>query len=116
MPGSARFLGPVPLASGQVNHHPLAMDPLAISVLVRWLLGWFLCLRLPRLPQHSLAPDLASELSLSVLIPARNEARTLPRLLAALKRQSLQPLEVPWSMTTPGTAPPRSPRRLAHRP
>ena len=70
------------------------MDPLAISLLVRWLLGWFLCLRLPRLPQHSLAPDLASELRLSVLIPARNEARTLPRLLAALKRQSLQPLEV----------------------
>ena len=70
------------------------MDPLAISLLVRWLLGWFLCLRLPRLPQHSLAPDLASQLRLSVLIPARNEARTLPRLLAALKRQSLQPLEV----------------------
>jgi glycosyltransferase involved in cell wall biosynthesis len=33
-------------------------------------------------------------LRLSVLIPARNEARTLPRLLAALKRQSLQPQEV----------------------
>ena len=38
--------------------------------------------------------DLASELRLSVLIPTRNEARTLPRLLAALKRQSLQPLDV----------------------
>jgi len=70
---------------------------------------------LPRLPQASLAPSQGSEPNLSVVIPARNQAFTLPRLLAALKRQSLQPLEVPWSMTTPGTAPPRSPRRLAPR-
>ena len=72
--------------------------------------------RLSLLPQASLALNQGSEPNLSVLIPDRNQALTLPRLLAALKRQSLQPLEVPWSMTTPGTAPPRSPRRLAHRP
>jgi hypothetical protein len=64
-------------------------------------------MRLPRLPQVSLAPNQGSEPSLSLLIPARNQAPTLPRFLAALKRQSLQPLEVPWSMTTPGAAPPR---------
>ncbi len=71
------------------------MDLLAISLLVRWLLGWFLCLRLPQLPQGpGLGAEPTSELGLSVLIPARNEASTLPLLLAALKRQSFQPLEV----------------------
>ena len=50
-------------------------------------------MRLPRLPQASLAPNQGSEpsLSLSVVIPARNQALTLPRLLAAPKLQSLQP-------------------------
>ena len=48
-------------------------------------------MRLPRLPQASLAPNQGSEPSLLVVIPARNQALTLPRLLAAPKRQSLQP-------------------------
>ena len=48
-------------------------------------------MRLPRLPQASLALNQGSEPSLSVVIPARNQALTLPRLLAAPKRQSLQP-------------------------
>lgn len=65
-------------------------DLLAISLLVRWLLGWFLCLPMPALP--SLVAE--GQLRVSVLIPARNEALTLPQLLAALARQTLQPLEV----------------------
>jgi hypothetical protein len=68
------------------------MGWLEISLLVRWLLGWALGLRLPLLPAGAGAPDGAS--ACSVLIPARNEAATLPRLLAALGRQRLRLQEV----------------------
>ena len=60
------------------------------SVLLRWLLGWLLALRLPSLP----AARLEGTVRLSVLIPARNEEGTLPHLLKALEWQSLQPVEV----------------------
>jgi glycosyltransferase involved in cell wall biosynthesis len=66
------------------------MGWLEVSLLVRWLLGWALALRLPELPAG--APSRRH--SVSVLIPARNEAATLPHLLAALAAQSLQPQEV----------------------
>lgn len=66
------------------------MGLVAISLLVRWLLGWVLCLRLPRLPEHGVQ----GQPRVSVLIPARNEERTLPNLLPALGRQSFTPLEV----------------------
>ena len=66
------------------------MGWLEVSLLVRWLLGWALALRLPELPAG--APSRRP--SVSVLIPARNEAATLPHLLAALAAQSLQPQEV----------------------
>jgi len=65
---------------------------LEISLLVRWLLGWALGLRLPLLPPAP--PATATATAFTVLIPARNEADTLPNLLAALGRQRLQPLEV----------------------
>ena len=67
------------------------MDLLVLSLVVRWILGWLLCARLPRLPEaepHQQAP------SLSVLIPARNEEHSLPHLLAALQQQTLKPREV----------------------
>ncbi len=67
------------------------MDLLVISLLVRWILGWLLCVHLPRLPE---AGPLQQFPGFSVLIPARNEESSLPHLLAALERQSLQPLEV----------------------
>ena len=63
---------------------------LELSLLVRWLLGWALGLRLPLLP----AGVPSGSPACSVLIPARNEAASLPHLLAALGRQRLRPLEV----------------------
>ena len=66
------------------------MGWIGISMLVRWLLGWALALRLP-----ALSCDQPSQRRrVSVLIPARNEAFTLPVLLAALARQHCQPEEV----------------------
>ena len=66
------------------------MGWLSVSVLVRWLLGWVLSWHLPLLPRGSVQ----GQPSISVLIPARNEAGTLPNLLASLSRQHQQPLEV----------------------
>ena len=66
------------------------MGWLTVSVLVRWLLGWVLSWHLPLLPRGSVQ----GQPSISVLIPARNEAGTLPNLLASLSRQHQQPLEV----------------------
>jgi 4,4'-diaponeurosporenoate glycosyltransferase len=63
---------------------------LELSLLVRWTLGWVLGLRLPLLPPGR--PGAAP--ACTVLIPARDEADTLPHLLAALDRQTLRPLEV----------------------
>ena len=63
---------------------------LEVSLLVRWLLGWILALNLPILP----ACTPLQRRTVSVLIPARNEAATLPHLLAALSRQILRPDEV----------------------
>ena len=63
---------------------------LEISLLVRWLLGWALVHRLPPLPDGSPL----QQRTLSLLIPARNEAATLPHLLSALARQTLRPAEV----------------------
>ncbi len=63
------------------------MGWLAISLVVRWLLGWMLALRFAELP-----PGQPSQRRrLVVLIPARNEAATLPHLLAALTRQQRRP-------------------------
>lgn len=68
----------------------LLMGWVGVSILVRWLVGWVLGLRLPVLPVGSpVDPP-----SVSVLIPARNEESTLPHLLSGLARQSLMPLEV----------------------
>jgi len=66
------------------------MDLITLSLLVRWMLGWVLAGRMPVLPEA--LP--CGEPGVSVLIPARNEAVSLPGLLLALSRQTLHPLEV----------------------
>jgi len=63
---------------------------LNLSLLLRWGLGWALCLRMPALP----AGVVRGHPSVAVLIPARNEEGTLPHLLRALGEQSFRPLEV----------------------
>jgi glycosyltransferase involved in cell wall biosynthesis len=67
------------------------MGWLGVSLVVRWLLGWALALRLPELPA---AVQEAEARRVSVLIPARNEESTLPHLLSALAGQTVSPLEV----------------------
>jgi hypothetical protein len=66
------------------------MGLIALSLLVRWAIGWLLGLRMPALPEAEL-PDPPA---VAVLIPARNEEDTLPHLLAGLRRQTLRPREV----------------------
>ena len=67
-----------------------ALDWLGVSVLVRWLLGWWLSRHLLPLPLARLDHPAA----VSVLIPARNEEATLDHVLQGLMAQTLQPLEV----------------------
>jgi 4,4'-diaponeurosporenoate glycosyltransferase len=56
----------------------------ALLLAVTWVIGWLLCWRLPHLPPISGVP---AARRVSVVIPARNEATRLPRLLAALSKQ-----------------------------
>ena len=66
------------------------MGWVGVSIGLRWLLGWFLAMRLSLLPEGR--PALLR--SVSVLIPARDEEDTLSHLLAALGRQTFQPMEI----------------------
>jgi 4,4'-diaponeurosporenoate glycosyltransferase len=67
-------------------------EPLRVVILaVAWLAGWWLCGRvrtLPTAPRREPAPRV------SIVVPARNEERALPALLAGLERQSAPPAEV----------------------
>lgn len=66
------------------------MDLMSVTLVVRWLLGWGLMWRLPKLPD---LPVIDSP-QVSVLIPARNEEGTLPHLLRALQQQTFKPYEI----------------------
>ena len=57
----------------------------ALLLAVTWMIGWLLCWRLPLLPPVTSPPV---PRRVSVIIPARNEAGRLPRLLAALSSQA----------------------------
>lgn len=63
------------------------MDWINISLIVRWSLGWALVLRLQELPK---GVKRKNERWI-VIIPARNEAKTLPQLLTSLKYQTERP-------------------------
>lgn len=66
------------------------MDLMSITLIVRWLIGWALMWRLPRLPDLAVVDSP----KVSVLIPARNEEKTLPHLLTALGQQTFKPHEI----------------------
>lgn len=63
---------------------------IGLSMFVRWLVGWALGVPLPALPEGRTS----ARRCVSVIIPARNEALTLPHLLNGLSRQQRQPDEV----------------------
>ncbi len=54
-----------------------------------WLGGWWLCARVRRLP----VAGAESRAAVSVVIPARDEARSLPTVLAGLRQQTMAPVE-----------------------
>jgi len=57
----------------------------ALLLAITWVIGWLLCWRLPLLPP---ATSRTARGRVSVIVPARNEAARLPRLLAALTSQA----------------------------
>jgi 4,4'-diaponeurosporenoate glycosyltransferase len=63
-----------------------------IAAMVLWLAGFLLLIRIPSRPLP--ASRTAAPVSLSIIIPARNEAHNLPALLGSIAAQSLRPLEV----------------------
>jgi len=68
------------------------MDLLALTLVLRWLTGWALLWRVPRLaPARGRVRALGR---VSVVVPARDEELLLPRLLAALGRQTRPPDEI----------------------
>ncbi|MFZ9227699.1 MAG: glycosyltransferase [Candidatus Nanopelagicales bacterium] len=64
------------------------MDFYGFTLLLRWILGWFIQPKLARLPEES------SNTKLSVIIPARNEEKSLPNLLNSLSNSELKPDEI----------------------
>lgn len=68
---------------------------LLLSLTVRWLLGWLLGGRLPTLDDTAGGtPRVASPADISIVIPARNEAHSLPGLLRSLNEQTIAAVEV----------------------
>src|SRR5262245_27595295 len=67
-------------------------DPILLAIVATgWLAGWWLLWRLPGLDA---AVSGAGGHEVAVIVPARNEARTLPVLLADLAAQRPAPAEV----------------------
>jgi 4,4'-diaponeurosporenoate glycosyltransferase len=63
----------------------------AVLLGLAWLVGWWLCGRVRTLP---IANGTGSLTPVSVVIPARDEARALPTLLEGLATQRVRPAEV----------------------
>ena len=62
----------------------------AVGLGILWILGFLFLFRMPALPaaQGTRLP------SVSIIIPARDEAHNLPALFSSLEQQSLRPLEI----------------------
>jgi len=61
-------------------------------ILIFWATGFVLLWKIPLLPEPT-SPDIF-DLSISVIVPARNEGRTLERLLISLRSQAVTPKEI----------------------
>lgn len=66
---------------------------IALASAASWLAGWGLLVKM-RAGRRKFAEPANTGHSVSILIPARNEAHNLPKLLDSIKQQSFQPLEV----------------------
>lgn len=64
------------------------MDFYGFTLFLRWCLGWFIQPKLEILEQKT------SQAKLSVIIPARNEEKSLPKLLESLTSSHIKPDEV----------------------
>jgi 4,4'-diaponeurosporenoate glycosyltransferase len=83
------------MRAGSRRHNGgVSLDLGTLLLALTWLAGWLLCFRVPRLPRREEVGGPAPVRRVSVVIPARDEATTLPRLLAALARQTRPPAEV----------------------
>jgi len=60
---------------------------------VFWALGFFFLLRIPRCQANNIEGK-SSYPSVSIIIPARNEGKTLPILMASIRDQSFTPVEI----------------------
>jgi 4,4'-diaponeurosporenoate glycosyltransferase len=66
---------------------------IVLAAAASWLAGWGLLAKM-RSGLRGFDSPADSTRSVSILIPARNEAHNLPKLLDSIQRQSFQPLEV----------------------
>ncbi|MFM1986439.1 MAG: hypothetical protein RIS18_656 [Actinomycetota bacterium] len=64
------------------------MDFYGFTLLLRWILGWFIQPKLRQLPNKSEFAEVA------VIIPARNEELNISQLLAALQQSEVKPSEL----------------------
>ncbi len=64
---------------------------LIILFAVLWAAGWIVAARIRR---PAALPGTVNPAHASVVVPARDEERNLPRLLDSLSRQSARPLEI----------------------
>jgi 4,4'-diaponeurosporenoate glycosyltransferase len=71
-------------------------EVLVVSLAARWLAGWYLGGRQTTLAAvtRGINQRARAKASVSVVIPARNEERSLPALLRSLRVQSAPPLEI----------------------
>jgi glycosyltransferase involved in cell wall biosynthesis len=64
------------------------MDFYGFTLLLRWVLGWFIQPKLSSLPKNTTTAEIA------VIIPARNEEKNISVLLTALKNSTIKPSEI----------------------